>query len=232
LDEKKYPCQNLSLKDINGEIWKEISETEYYLISNYGRVKSLPRYIEVEIVKRNRSICYLTKERIRKIKIHTKWNSIVKQAYYECTISLPVGGEEKTFLIHRLVYSAFIRPVDFNKDELVVMHKDGDGLNNHVENLQAAHRSDAMKNSYSKQRHISPFAWKTKNEMTQIVAKAASSRQKPVIQKSLDGKNIRTFESIAEASKNTGIPDSNIVRVLKKDNYQAGGFLWEYLLKD
>jgi len=46
--EKKqlYPYQNLSLTDIEGEDWISIiGFEEYYMVSNFGRVKWLPRWI-------------------------------------------------------------------------------------------------------------------------------------------------------------------------------------------
>jgi len=40
----QYPYQNFSLVDREGEIWKPILDYEdYYMVSNKGRIKSLPR---------------------------------------------------------------------------------------------------------------------------------------------------------------------------------------------
>jgi len=39
---QKYPYQNLSLKSIKGERWKDIPGLEdYFMVSNFGRVKRL-----------------------------------------------------------------------------------------------------------------------------------------------------------------------------------------------
>src|SRR4051794_6414344 len=38
--QKEYRYQNLSLQDIQGEIWEDIPELDgYFLVSNFGRVK-------------------------------------------------------------------------------------------------------------------------------------------------------------------------------------------------
>lgn len=50
------------------EIWKDIKDYEgYYQISNYGRVKSLPRK-----KKNGKNTFTFTKEKIRKVQINKK----------------------------------------------------------------------------------------------------------------------------------------------------------------
>jgi hypothetical protein len=49
-----------------------------------------------------------------------------------------------------------------------------------------------------------------------------------VIQYSLEGKRLRAFDSIKEASLQTSIPDSNLIGVLKGYQLTAGGFVWRY----
>jgi hypothetical protein len=227
---KKYPCHNTSLSNLPLETWNDLPAFEdLYQISCHGRIKSLPRLIEIPHYSGKTTMVYWTKERIRKIKVHTRWNSVVQQNYYECTISLNLGrGRERTFLVHRMVYQAFVKEIDFDSDRLMVMHKDGDGLNNHYSNLVAGSRNDVSKNAYHRKRHISPFALKTKIEVKNMSQKAALARQKRIIQYSLEGKQLCIFTSIKEASMEVGIPSSNLTRVLKKDSLTAGGFIWRY----
>ncbi|MFY0254581.1 NUMOD4 domain-containing protein [Chitinophaga sp. 30R24] len=60
--ENQWPYQNKSLKDMKGEIWREVPGFDGDLIvSNYGRVKVLPRFI----VHRNAPDGFWTKERIK-----------------------------------------------------------------------------------------------------------------------------------------------------------------------
>jgi hypothetical protein len=225
----QYPCHNQSLSNIPGETWKDLPLFEdLYQVSSHGRIKSLPRLHEIVNTRSRTTATYWTKEKIRKIYIHTKWNFVVSKEYFECTISLFLYGGEKTFLIHRLVYQAFIGDIDFETDRLMVMHKDGDGLNNHFSNLVTGSRHEVSKKAYRRKRQISPFALKTKKEFKEISKKAALTRCKKIIQYSLEGNRLHIFNSIKEASSQTGIPDSNLVRVVKGDALTAGGYVWRY----
>lgn len=99
------------------EVWKDIEGYEgKYQISNYGRVKSFPKWVK----RRN---CYiLTKEKILKPKID-------KDGYILVNLYSP----NRTFKIHRLVAQAFIP----NPDNLpIINHKDCNPSNNIVFNLE------------------------------------------------------------------------------------------------
>lgn len=233
LNNEDAPHRNKLLKNLKGERWKEIPGNEgYYLISNHGRVKSLPRHVEVFLPSRQMTISYYTKEKILTVKIREKWNTIVDKPYYECTVAIRLAGKETTYMISRLVYNAFITEIDFEKDRLMIMHKDGNNLNNYYKNLIAACRSDVTQTSYDRKRHVSPFAIKSKKEMKRIHKRAIISRQKPVIQFTLDFTEVKRFISIKEASLQTGIPGSNIVNMLKGNVKTAGGYRWQYDKKE
>jgi hypothetical protein len=91
------------------EIWKAVADSNgIYHISSYGRVKSYKFGREVILKLVVTSTGYL--------KINT------------CT-----KGKRKTEKIHRLVAKAFIANPE-NKPE--VNHKDGNKLNNHIDNLE------------------------------------------------------------------------------------------------
>jgi hypothetical protein len=100
------------------EIWKDIIGFEgVYQISNFGRVKSLPKYTY------SRGYPQLRKEKILK-PCYTGKN----RCY--ATVRLNDG---KGYKIHRLVAQAFIP----NPDNLpCVNHKDENPKNNHVDNLE------------------------------------------------------------------------------------------------
>ena len=55
------------------------------------------------------------------------------------------------------------------------------------------------------------------------------SEKRPVIQKTLDGKYIKTYLSVAHASVETNIPTTSIFRALNGHQSYAKGFLWEYV---
>ena len=228
---KKYPYQNFSLSHLPGETWKDLPVFEdLYQVSSHGRIRSLPRLREAPTRYGRTTVSYWTKERIRKVKVHQRRNSFTGEICFECTIDLSLGqGRDKTALVARLVYQAFVGDIDFNTDQQMVTHRDGDGLNNHYRNLLLGTRRDVLKKAYRQKRHISPFALKTKKELRKISKKSAMGRQKKVIQYSPEGIRIRVFNSIKEASARTGIPDSNLIRVLKGNGLTAGGFIWRYI---
>lgn len=108
--------RNLSLEDIDGEIWKPIKGyEESYMVSNMGRIKS----IFTSFTEKN-----------GKIRPHKP--RILKQ-HFSSTGYLLIGLFGKTFKVHRLVGEAFI-PRD--SENYVINHKDFNPLNNRVDNLE------------------------------------------------------------------------------------------------
>ena len=115
--------KNLSLEDIEGEIWKDIKGYEgLYQVSNMGRIKSIGRY-----VKKKNSIVQRKKEKILKQRVHTRCK------YRELTIGLTKDGEIKTLSVHRLVALTFI-PNSDNKPQ--VNHINENPLDNRIDNLE------------------------------------------------------------------------------------------------
>lgn len=117
------------------EVWKDIKGLEgKYQISNLGRVKSLKR-----LTKYKDSEVRSHKERILKGGT-TIWGYKVFQ--------LCKGEGKKTYVrksCHRLVAEAFI-PNPKNKK--TINHKDGDKLNNCLENLEWATYSENIQHAY------------------------------------------------------------------------------------
>jgi len=111
-------------KEIKCEIWKDIAGFEgYYQISNLGRVKSLKRYH-----KNSDSIMSCPKDGsgYHTANLNKSGNS---KRYGVHTV------KRRTIRVHRLVASMFLE----NKNNLAcVNHKDGNKLNNHVDNLEWA----------------------------------------------------------------------------------------------
>lgn len=98
------------------ELWAYVDDCSYVLVSTCGRI-----YVKPRVTKRNR---YLSGH----------FKSFEKRVieYYTVTITLD-SGVEKNMSVHRLVAKAFIP----NPDNLPqVNHKDGNKMNNHVENLE------------------------------------------------------------------------------------------------
>lgn len=104
-----------NLENLLNEIWKDIKDYEgLYQISNYGRVKSLERFL----CKRH-VLCKILK------------SGKDKQSYE--LVALSKANKLKTFRVHRLVAQAFIPNPD-NKPQ--VNHIDGNKQNNNVDNLE------------------------------------------------------------------------------------------------
>jgi len=117
------------------EIWKPVKDYEdYYEISNFGNLKILSREY-----KHFRGGTLVKKECYAKQRLTS--NGYVMNAF-------DVNGSIKSFLRHRLVAEAFI-PNPENKR--CVNHKDGNKLNNHVDNLEWCTHSEnvqhALKNN-------------------------------------------------------------------------------------
>lgn len=112
----------LSIEDFDGEVWKRIENYPLYYVSNFGRVKSDERKV--------RYVHYCGKEmfRIRKSKILS-----LAKGFYALVGLKNEGERQKTRLVHRLVAEAFI---ENDKNKPFVNHKDGNKLNNRVENLE------------------------------------------------------------------------------------------------
>ena len=108
-------CYPFELEDIEGEIWRDIEGFEgHYQISNYGRVKS---FKNGEVI-------------IRKPHVD-------KDGYLQ--ICFCDKSNHKWFKVHRLVAIAFI-PNPENKE--TINHIDGCKMNNFVENLEWATRTE------------------------------------------------------------------------------------------
>lgn len=116
------------------EIWKPIKGFETrYSISNYGRIKSIERYM-VSIHKNARK--NLMPEKILKTKIS-------KNGYEK--IKLYDGVKSRDLMIHRLVGEAF---VNNPKNKPYIDHLDGNKLNNRADNLEYVTMAENNQRAY------------------------------------------------------------------------------------
>ena len=109
------------------QVWKDIEGLSHYQVSNLGRVKSL---------KHN-------KEKILK-------HHVYKESYPSIRISCG-GGRQKSIKIHQCVARAFLnhKPNGLKK---VINHKDGNKLNNNVNNLEIVSHRENSSTCYRKDR--------------------------------------------------------------------------------
>lgn len=112
-----------------------------------------------------------------------------------------------TSYVHKLVAKAFIKkPDNWNKD-FKVNHKDGNKTNNRIENLE----------------------WCTQSEnLIHAADTGLLDVRKSVIIIDKDGKELKTFKSISDASREYGIGASDIGNVCRGKAITAGGYYWKF----
>lgn len=115
------------------EVWKDIENYPGYQVSNKGRVRT------------HNKTSYTKKHGIRHWKnriLHFK--SCDKKTGYR--VDLWKNGKPKTFLVCRLVATTFLE--DLIDTTMTVNHKDGNRLNNNVENLEWLSREDNIRHAF------------------------------------------------------------------------------------
>ena len=133
---------------------------------------------------------------------------IHRQGYLK--VSLTDGSTIKNYFIHRLVAEAFIP----NPDNLPqVNHKDEDKSNNRVDNLE-----------WCDGKYNSNYGTRAERWRPQVA--------KPIIQKTLDDKFVRRFESAESAERECGYDASYISMVCHNKRPAAYGYKWSFEKKD
>lgn len=122
-----------------------------------------------------------------------------KGGYYHVTLCY---GKKEDCLVHRLVAIAFIK----NPNNLpCVNHKDENKENNCVDNLEWCDHKYNL--NYGKMKQI---------------------RNTQIIQKDKEGKFVKVWNSMKEASERLNIKYQGISRVCRKQRKTCGGYIWEY----
>lgn len=127
-----------------------------------------------------------------------------QNGYLHCTIS--VNGIAKRCRVHRLVALAFIPNIN---NRPYVNHIDGNRTHNSVDNLE----------------------WVTAQENAQHAVEQGlrqGGRNRPVIQYSMEGEKLLTFQSITEAAEETNSSVSKIILCCQRKRRSTNDYQWRY----
>lgn len=210
------------IQDYPGEIWKDIPGYKgLYQISNFGRVKSFPKY-------RTR---YYRTERV------LKQRNCEQNQYFEVILYKDRVG--KSFKVHRLIAEAFI-PNPENKP--CIDHINTIRTDNRIENLRWVTLKENANNPITVSRFKELSAGKNNyfygkelsaehREKMSLAKKGKlnGNRSVPVIQiDPITNIQVKEYLSAQEAERQTGVSQPNIISVCKGKRPRAGGFKWKY----
>ena len=222
--EPLLPYQNRQTELLPGEVWRDVPGYEgYYQVSSLGRVKSLDR-----VVPHPRLGKQTVYGRLLTQKVVVNINTIREDKMVDLQVSLSMEGKQHYRNVRRLVYAAFVEKIDYQRDGRYVINRYGNGYDNSVSNLALVTRAEKSQRAQRRGRvpeshlkNADRSAWKEKTY-------GGASRRKPVIQLSADGSRIARYESIAEASRQTGFGSKEIINVAKGRFQSWKGFRWRY----
>lgn len=206
------PWQNRSLENISIVVDSELRIEEWvdingfidmYMISSFGRVKSLERTIS--IVRKGHPVEMYIKERI-------VGQYLDGGGYPGVKIN---NRKVYWFHTHRLVGNHFI-PNPENLPE--INHKKGVKTDNYVWELEWSTVSYNRKHAFDIGLGRSSFQNFGKD----------NPKSKPVSQYTKEGDFIKTFAGQADAERELGVDQASIWRVCNGRNATAGGFIWKY----
>lgn len=182
------------------ENWRDIKEYEgLYQVSNFGRVRSLDRYVN----NRHKNGNKLVKGKLLKQ---------VKLSGGYLGVTLCKNNVIKTHSVHRLVAQAF-KPNPQNKKCV-----------NHLNKIRTDNRAENLEWCTYKENNN----WLDHNELVSKAKTNNKKVSKPVEQYTLDGVFVKEYPSAKEAQRQTGISNSNIIQCCQSKRKYAGGFIWKY----
>ena len=170
---------------------------------------------------------------------------LLSQSTYPKTGYKYISVNKSTYLVHRLVASAFIQPLTRGDRSLQVHHINEDKNDNRVENLIVMSVKDHQhlhKQIYDEKK-ICVVCGKeyvpsrTKRKISQTCSKEcwhkltfirAEKRKKPICQYSLDGHMIKIWDSARDIKNKLGFFESNIVKCCKGNIHTYKGYVWKY----
>lgn len=191
------------------EKWKDIKGYEgLYQVSNLGRVKSLRRKV------RTQKGSYYIKERELKI---------CKDNIGYLVVGLTYKGKTKIIRLHRIIAEAFI-PNPTNKP--VINHINGIKNDNRIENLEwTTYKENSIHAIKTGLRQVTK---KQREAGAKNVLKAIEGNCVKVKQFDLDGRYIKTWNSMAEIKKTLHVNYQGISDCCLGKGKTAYGYKWRY----
>lgn len=170
------------------EIWKDIKGYEgLYQVSNYGQVRSVERVCYRSLPSGTIRKC-IQKGRIIKPIINPGSRKGVLPRYQ---VGLSKECKVKSKQVHRLVAETFLGCTD----EQEVNHKDGNPLNNHIDNLECVSRNENIKHAFDNHLYSTSKIVLVFNRITKEL--------------------IGEFRSITKASEFVGVSQTGLGKKLK-----------------
>ena len=129
-----------------------------------------------------------------------------------CYVGLSYDGKQKQYRVNRLVWESFNGPIP---EGMQVNHINEDNSDNRLENLNLMTAKDNSN-------------WGTRNKRISE-KKMNNYGTKQIYQYSLDGKLLKGYPSVREASRQTGFDQGFLSACARKGFKQAYGYKWAYI---
>lgn len=203
---KPIPVTDTVSENLPGEKWKDIPDFEgLYKLSNYGRVKSLSRY-----VYRENGTEAFRPGRILKLAINEHIRNNKPEVHIQMRLSK--DGTKYMFSVPRHVYFLFVDRFFLNDHSVIIRRKDNNILNCYYKNLYLSSLSEVAREG---------FASNTRKSIFQ-------DQVKPVSQYTLEGKYITTYKCARDAANAVGVPPNYISDAANKKARPTADSYWRY----
>lgn len=178
------------------ETWKDIEGYEgIYQVSSFGRVISMPRKVN------NRWGYFISKQKNIKPRISKCGYGFV--ALYK-------NNKRKDVRIHRLVANAFLNNLNCYP---IINHKDGNKMNNNVENLEWC--------SYSQNTNHA-----IENNLIRFYKGSQNKKARKIAQCDLNGNVVKVWFGVRDVARQTGYSYGNIDQCIRNKRKTAYGYVW------